>query len=148
MIQSKVFEQVINIMADAIEDMDIEIEQKDIRREFLEKKIGLPDFKIVEKMNKLRLNKISSKRKRDRIIDRLKITLNNHKYIKNKKAIKLKNLNKSFVLIMTCLQKQLRSNYLFVYLFLYTTTFVFVKLWHILVVIIYGEANFIILSLN
>ena len=49
---------------------------------------------------------------------------------------------------MTCLQKQLRNNYIFVYLFLYTTPFVFVKLWHILVLITYGEANFIILSLN
>ena len=35
LIQSKVFEQAINIMGDTIEDMDIEIEQKDNEIEFL-----------------------------------------------------------------------------------------------------------------
>ena len=43
-------------MGDTIEDMDIEIEQKDTKIEFLEIKIGLPDCKIIEKMNKLRIN--------------------------------------------------------------------------------------------
>ena len=36
--ESKVFEQAINIIGDTIEDMDIEIEQKDNKIEFLDKK--------------------------------------------------------------------------------------------------------------
>ena len=36
LIQSKVFEQAMNIMGDAIGDVDIEIEQKDNKMEFLE----------------------------------------------------------------------------------------------------------------
>ena len=39
-------------------------------------------------MNKIGLNKMSSKRKGDRVMDRLNITPNNHKYIKKKKNIK------------------------------------------------------------
>ena len=65
--------------------MDIEIKQKDIKIEFLENKIGLPDTKVIEEMNRLGLNKISSKRKGDRFSDRLNISLNNHKYVKNTK---------------------------------------------------------------
>ena len=81
-------------MGYTIEDMDIEIEQKVNKIEFLEKKVvGLPDCKIIEQMNKLGLIKISSKRKGHRILDRLKISLNNHKYIKNKKVIKTKISN-------------------------------------------------------
>ena len=82
-------------MADAIEDMDIEIEQKDYKRKFLEEKIRFPDYIIVEEMNKLRLNKISPGRKRDRNMHRLKVTLNNHNHIKNRKAINQKILNKN-----------------------------------------------------
>ena len=52
LIQSKVFEQAINLMGDFIEDMDIEIEQKD-KIEFLENKIGLPDCKVIEEMKRL-----------------------------------------------------------------------------------------------
>ena len=37
-IRSKVFEQAITITRDTIEDMDMEIEQKDDKIEFLEKK--------------------------------------------------------------------------------------------------------------
>ena len=37
-IQSKVFEQAINIMGDNIEDMDVEIEQEDKKIELLENK--------------------------------------------------------------------------------------------------------------
>ena len=36
-------------------------------------------------MNKLGINKISSKTKVDKNMDRLNVSLNNHKYIKNKK---------------------------------------------------------------
>ena len=63
LIQSKVFEQAINIMGDTIEDLDIEIEQKDNEMEFLENKIRLPDCKVIKEMNRLGLNKISSKRR-------------------------------------------------------------------------------------
>ena len=83
-IQYQVFEQAINLMGDTIEDMDFEIERKDKKIEVSDIKMGLPDSKIVEETNKLGLNKISSKRKYDRIIDRLNNALNNHKYIKNK----------------------------------------------------------------
>ena len=75
-------------MGDTIEDMDIEIEQTDNKIEILESKIGLSGCKVVEKMDRFGLNKISSKRKRDRNMDRLKKSLNNHKYFKNKKTNK------------------------------------------------------------
>ena len=71
-------------MGDTIEDMDIEIEQKDNKIEFLDNKIGLLVSKDIEVMNSLGLNKISSKRKGDKIMDRLYKSLRNHKYIENK----------------------------------------------------------------
>ena len=82
LVQSKVFEQAINIMGDTIEDMDFEIEQNFDEIEIPENKIGLPDSKVVEEMNGLGLNKISSRRKGDRIMDRINISLNSYKYNK------------------------------------------------------------------
>ena len=43
--------------------MDIEIEQKDNKIEFLEIKLGLPDSKVTEGMNNLAMKKLSSKKK-------------------------------------------------------------------------------------
>ena len=83
LIQSKVFKQAINIMGETISDMDIEIEQKDNKIQFLEDKIGIPDSKVIEEMNRLDLHKISRKEKNDRIMNMSFKTLNNHKYIKN-----------------------------------------------------------------
>ena len=79
LIQSKVFEQATNSMGDTIEDMDIERQEKDNKIELLENKIGLPDCKVFDEMNRLGLKNMSSKRKGDRIMDRLNISLNNHK---------------------------------------------------------------------
>ena len=62
--------------------MDMELEQKDNEIQFLEDKIGIPDSKVIEQMNRLDLNKISCKEKNDRILNRLNKTLHNHKYIK------------------------------------------------------------------
>ena len=70
-------------MGDAINDMDIDIEQKDNRISFLENKIGVTDDKVVEEMNRLDLNKITDKEKNNRIMNRLNKTLNKHNYIKN-----------------------------------------------------------------
>ena len=53
--------------------MDIEKEQKDKKIEFLENKTGLPESEFIEEMNKLRLNKMSSKGTGDRIMVRLNI---------------------------------------------------------------------------
>ena len=50
-------------MGDTIEDMDIEIEEKDNKKDFVENKIRLPDCKVIEEMNRLGLNKVSSKEK-------------------------------------------------------------------------------------
>ena len=83
LIQSKVFKQAINIMGETISDMDIEIEQKDKKIQFLEDKIGMPDSKVMEEITRLDLNKISSKEKNDRIMNKLDKTLHNHQYIKN-----------------------------------------------------------------
>ena len=63
LIQSKVFEQAINIMGDNFQDMDIEIQKKDNKIEILESKKGLPDSKVIEKMNILRLKKTTSKKR-------------------------------------------------------------------------------------
>ena len=79
--QSKAFEQATKKMGDTIEDIDIEIERKGNKIGLLENKIGLPDSKIIEHMRKRGLNKITSKRKSDRIIDRLNSSFKIHKYI-------------------------------------------------------------------
>ena len=75
----------MNLIGDTIEDSDKEIEQKDVNIELLENKVGIPNAKVIEEKNRLRLNKKSSKRKCDGIMDRMNISLNNHNYIKNKK---------------------------------------------------------------
>ena len=80
-IQSKVIEQAINVMGDTIEDMVIEREQEDNKTEFLEIKIGLPDSKVIGEMNGLALNKTSSKRSGEKILDRINEYYNIHKYI-------------------------------------------------------------------
>ena len=72
-------------MGDTIEDMDIEKGQKDNKKDFLESKIGLTDCKVIEELNRLGLKKVSSKRKADKIMDKLNISPNNHKDIKNEK---------------------------------------------------------------
>ena len=63
--------------------MDIELEQKDNEIHFLKDKIGIPDSKDIEEMNRLELNKISCKEKNDRIMKRLYETLTNYNYIEN-----------------------------------------------------------------
>ena len=83
LIQSKIFKQAVEIMGDTIDDMDIEIEQKDNKISFLENKIGVADDEIVEEMNRLYLNKISDKEKNNRIMNGLNKTPNKHNYIKN-----------------------------------------------------------------
>ena len=40
-------------MGDTISDMDIELEQKDIKIQLLEDKIGITDSKVLEEMNKI-----------------------------------------------------------------------------------------------
>ena len=67
--------------------MDIEKVQKDHRKEILEIKICFPDFKIIEELNKQVLNKKSSKRKGDRIMDKLNNSPINHKCKKKQKTI-------------------------------------------------------------
>ena len=148
LIQSKGYVQAVKIMGDTFEGMDIEKEQKDNIIEVLEDKIGLPDSKVIQVMHKLGTIKITSRRKGDRTMDKLSNSPNNLKNFKIKKTIELKVLIKNFALIMICLQKQLHNNYLFVYLFLYTTPFMVFKYCHIPIMINYGGMNFIILSLR
>ena len=79
-------------MRDTIEEMDVKIEPKDNKVDFLKNKKGLPDSKVIEEMNRSGLNKTSSKEKvigllidwifHSTIISRLKT--------KKQKAIKLK----------------------------------------------------------
>ena len=82
LIQSKDFTQAINIMGETISDMDMELEQKVNEIQFLEDKLGIPASKVVEQMNRLDLNKTSSKDIYDRILKKRNKTVNNHKYIK------------------------------------------------------------------
>ena len=63
--------------------MDLEIEQKDIKPELLENRLGITDSKVIEEMNRLGLSEISSKRKNDRIKDRLNNSFVKNKYNKN-----------------------------------------------------------------
>ena len=85
LIPSKVFEQEIDMMAVICEDMDIEVEQKDNTIQPSEKQKRLPDSEVFEETSELRINKLSSKRKSDRIIDRLNRLPIVYKYNKNKK---------------------------------------------------------------
>ena len=57
------------------------IRTKNNKIQFLEDKIGLPDSKIVEEMNRSDLNKLSSEDKCDMIRNRLNETPHNHKEI-------------------------------------------------------------------
>ena len=82
LIQSSIYKKAINIMGDNINDMDVEIEQKDNKISFPKNKIRVTDKIIIEEMNRLGLNKISDK-KNIRIMNRLKKTLNKHNYIQN-----------------------------------------------------------------
>ena len=50
-------------MGEALSIMDIELEQKDNKMQSLEDKIGLPVSNVIEEMNRLDLNKKSSKEK-------------------------------------------------------------------------------------
>ena len=71
-------------MGDTIEDMDIETEQKGKKKQFLEKKIRLPDCNVIDETKKLGLNNISSRRKNARNTRRLINVFNIHNYIENK----------------------------------------------------------------
>ena len=82
-IQSSIYREAINITGDTINDMDIELEEKDNKKSFLENKIGVTDDRVIEEMNRLDLNKISDKEKNNRFMNRLKKRLNKHNYIKN-----------------------------------------------------------------
>ena len=50
--------------------MDIELEKKGTKIEFLENIIGFPGCKVIEEVNERGLNKISTKKKGDKIMDR------------------------------------------------------------------------------
>ena len=78
--------------------MKVETERKGKRLEFLENKIKRPDSEVIEVMNKPGLHNLPSKRKSDRIKDRLNISSNNQNNLKETTELKL--LKDSFVLIM------------------------------------------------
>ena len=63
LIQSSVFKQAKNKMGVTINDMAIEIEQKDNKIPFLESKKGVTDDKVVVEMNNLNINKYPIKKK-------------------------------------------------------------------------------------
>ena len=85
LIQSSIYKEAINIMGDTINDIDVEIEQKDNKILFPEDKIGFTDDKVKEEMNRLDLNKITDKERNNRIMNRLNKTLKKHNYIKSEK---------------------------------------------------------------
>ena len=70
-------------MGETTTDMDREIETIRQKYTIFEDKKGIPDSKFVEEMNKLYLNKISSREKSDRVMERLNKTQNTHKFTKN-----------------------------------------------------------------
>ena len=74
-------------MGETISDMDTKTKQNDNKKN-LEDKIGIPDSKVLEEMNRLDLNKKLCKEKNDRIMNRLNKTLTNHKYNKKLKLMK------------------------------------------------------------
>ena len=66
-------------MEETLSDMNIELEGKDNKTQFLEGKLGMPDSKKVEEMNRLDLNKTSSKDRTNTIRNWLKKHLINRK---------------------------------------------------------------------
>ena len=52
-------------MGDTVEDVDVEVEQKDNKIEFLQEEIRLPDCKIIEEMNKTGSIKLFIQKRRD-----------------------------------------------------------------------------------
>ena len=50
LIQSKVFKKAIKFLGETIPDMDIELEQKGSKLQFLEDRIGIPDSKVIGEM--------------------------------------------------------------------------------------------------
>ena len=64
LIQNNVFKQATSNMGETLSDMDKEIEQKDNKIQFQADKIGIPDSKIIEEMNRLDLNEISCNEKK------------------------------------------------------------------------------------
>ena len=71
-------------MEDTIEDIDMEEKKKANEINFLKSGKTLPYSKVREAMEKQGFNK-KTFRKKDRIMDRLTFSLNNHKYNKNRK---------------------------------------------------------------
>ena len=69
-------------MGGTISDMDLELEQKHNKMQFLQDRIDKPESKVIEEMNRLDLTKRSNKEKNDRVMNRLNRTFNYHKYIK------------------------------------------------------------------
>ena len=72
----------------------------------------MPVCKDIEKKNKLGLNKISAKRKGDRIIDRLNKSLSDYKYIKTKKHLTLV-YRKIFLLIINTFKTESKKTKIF-----------------------------------
>ena len=70
-------------MRETISVMNIKLGRKDCKIQFLDDKIGIPVSKVVEEMNRLDLNKSSSKNICDKIMHRLNKTPKNHKHTKN-----------------------------------------------------------------
>ena len=107
----------------------MEIEQKHRKIEVSENKMGLLDCKVNEEMNRVGLNKLSSKRKNDRIMDRFNNSPNNRKYIEKPKKLNFQKLK--FCFHNDLFGEQPSSSYLLVHPILYTTPFIFVEYWHI-----------------
>ena len=82
-IQSKVFKEAMIFMGETISDMDIKLKQQDNKKYYLEDEIGIPDSKVIEKMNGLDLNKISNKGKNDRMMSSLNKSFHDLKCNKN-----------------------------------------------------------------
>ena len=70
-------------MGETISDLDMEIEQKVNKIQFLEDKEGIQDSQVVKEMKRIDLNKISCEEKNGRIVNELNKTLTNHKYNKD-----------------------------------------------------------------
>ena len=49
LIQSKVFQKAINYIGEKISDMDIELDQKDNKIQFLEDNVGITDSKMLKR---------------------------------------------------------------------------------------------------
>lgn len=81
LIKNTIYNKAIYQMGDTIADMDIEIEEKDSKINYLEKKIGITDKEIIKEMSNKGIKLIKEEDRNKRILKRLNKNNEKHKQL-------------------------------------------------------------------